>query len=292
MTALNQLSDHEPLYTVGVVADRLGIPTATLRSWNRRYGIGPRDHRQGRHRLYTEHDVSVLRRMQQLIDEGVSVGSAAQVAVGAPISEEPDTASLLAAAFALDAATAGQLIEHRLRRGVVDAWDGLLRPAFAALTRLQDDGGGCIEVEHLLSRETARALQRFSGFPGLPGVPVPARQNRGGVILACCGGDSHTLALEALAAALAQGGCAPLMLGASVPADSVLAALSRRPGIEAVVLWSQLESTADIDAVRSVAATGVRVLVAGPGWTRRGLPRGVRRLSTLSVALEELAPGP
>lgn len=280
----SELSDHEPLYTVGVVADRLGIPTATLRSWNRRYGIGPFDHWPGRHRLYTENDVAVLQRMQRLIGEGVSAGRAARVAVDAEVTRGGDTASLLDAAFALDVDTTGRLIDQSLRdRGVIDTWDGLLRPAFASLTTLQTEGGGCIDVEHLLSRATTRALQR---------LPTPRTLAAPRVLLACCDGDGHTLALEALSAALAQRGRTTVMLGASVPTDSTVAALHRLPDVKVVVLWAQVRSTANAEAVQTVAAVGVKVLVAGPGWAEAALPKGVLRLGTLRVAVERLVDVP
>lgn len=279
MTA-SELSYQEPLYTVGVVADRLGIPTATLRSWNRRYGIGPTDHWPGRHRLYTEDDVAVLQRMQQLIDEGVSAGRAAHVVADTDVNRHADTAALLAAAFALDPDGAGRLIEQSIRgRGVIDSWDGLLRPAFASLTTLQIECGGCIEVEHLLSRVTTRALQR---------LPSPRTSGAPRVLLACCDGDEHTLALEALGAALSQRGRTALTLGASVPAASVIAALDRLPDVKVVVLWSQVGSTADAEAVRTVAAAGAQVMVAGPGWADATLPTGVAQLTTLRAAVEQL----
>ncbi|WP_147123970.1 MerR family transcriptional regulator, partial [Nocardia neocaledoniensis] len=64
-------------YTVRSVAERLGIPTATLRSWNRRYGIGPAQDRPGRHRLYSDADIAVLEHMLELIGGGASPASAA-----------------------------------------------------------------------------------------------------------------------------------------------------------------------------------------------------------------------
>lgn len=279
MTA-SELSYHEPLYTVGVVADRLGIPTATLRSWNRRYGIGPTDHWPGRHRLYTEDDVAVVQRMQQLIDEGVSAGRAAHVVADTDVNRHGDTAALLAAAFALDPDGVGRLIEQSLRgRGVIDTWDGLLRPALASLTTLQIEGGGCIEVEHVFSRVTTRALQR---------LPAPRTSVAPRVLLACCDGDAHTLALEALGAALAQRGRPALTLGASVPAASVIAALDRLPEVKVIVLWSQVASTADAEAVRTIAAAGAQVMVAGPGWAEATLPTGVAQMTTLRAAVERL----
>jgi succinyl-CoA synthetase alpha subunit len=96
------------------------------------------------------------------------------------------------------------------------------------------------------------------------------------------------LALEALGAALAQRGRPALTLGASVPAASVIAALGRRPDVKVVVLWSQIGSTADAEAVRAVAAAGAQVMVAGPGWAKATLPAGVAQLTTLRAAVERL----
>jgi MerR family transcriptional regulator, light-induced transcriptional regulator len=279
MTA-DQLGEDRPRYAVGVVADRLGLPTATLRSWNRRYGIGPPGHDPGSHRLYSDADIAAVQRMQRLIADGASTRSAARATV-APGRGDPS--ELLAAAFALDGAAAGLLIEASLReRGVVDTWDSLLRPVFAALSTLQVEGADCLDVEHLLSRITTRALQR-----------VPARTPGSGtrdaaVVLACCDGEVHTLALEALAAALGHAGCAAVMLGGSVPAASVVVALGRLPGATVAVLWSQRASTADPATVHAVTSTGATVMVAGPGWVGVPLGRRVGRLRTLGAAVERL----
>jgi MerR family transcriptional regulator, light-induced transcriptional regulator len=280
MTA-DQLGEDLPLYSVGVVADRLGVPTATLRSWNRRYGIGPADHDPGKHRLYTEADIAAVRRMQQMIDQGASARSAARAAT---TFHQGDSSALLAAVFALDGATAGLVVEQSLReRGVIDTWDSLLRPAFGALSTLQAEGADCLDVEHLLSRVATRALQR---------IPAPSTRtdSTDSTLLACCDGEAHTLALEALAAALGQSGCTAVMLGASVPATAITAALARLSGVRAVVLWSQRPSTADVTGVRSLAAHArVAVMVAGPGWDGVLLGRRVGRLATLSAAVERLS---
>ena len=46
--------------TVAEVAHRLGVAPATLRTWDRRYGLGPSDHEAGEHRRYTEEDLARL----------------------------------------------------------------------------------------------------------------------------------------------------------------------------------------------------------------------------------------
>ena len=97
-----------PRYTVRVVADRVGVPVPTLRSWNQRYGVGPAGHSPGRHRLYSEADIAVVEAMRQLIGEGVSPGGAARAALDAVVPTEPDPASLVAAAFEFDVVAAGR----------------------------------------------------------------------------------------------------------------------------------------------------------------------------------------
>ena len=43
---------EEELLTVAAVARRLGVAPATLRTWDRRYGLGPSSHEAGEHRRY------------------------------------------------------------------------------------------------------------------------------------------------------------------------------------------------------------------------------------------------
>ena len=130
-----------PRYTVGVVADRVGVPVATLRSWNLRYGVGPSGHSPGRHRLYSEADIAVVELMRELIGEGVNPGSAARSALDAVVPSESDAASLVASAFNLDVASAGRQLDRYLRHfGVVDTWEQLVRPAYSAIESLQREG--------------------------------------------------------------------------------------------------------------------------------------------------------
>ncbi|MCX4098166.1 MerR family transcriptional regulator [Nocardia sp. alder85J] len=272
------VSDPRAGYTVGAVAERLGVPTATLRSWTQRYGIGPSGHQPGRHRLYTETDIAALERMLELVRAGVSPAGAAGAARG-PQAAFGDSARLLSAAFALDSdAVTGLLTAHLRAHGVVATWDELCRPAFAEIVAEQERGTGCIDVEHLLSWCIAATLQQ--------GYPSPAA--RATALLACTSGETHSLPLEVLRSALAERGVAVLMLGANVPTAALRDALGRTPAPAMVVLWSQQESTALVSAVRACTDAGARVLVGGPGWSTALLPDDVRPLPSLTDAVTEL----
>ncbi|GHH49752.1 MerR family transcriptional regulator [Streptomyces candidus] len=66
--------------TTGAVARRLGVAPTTLRSWDRRYGIGPAVRDDGRHRRWTADDVALLERMCALTARGVPPADAARLA--------------------------------------------------------------------------------------------------------------------------------------------------------------------------------------------------------------------
>ncbi|MEV6101204.1 MerR family transcriptional regulator [Nocardia sp. NPDC051981] len=266
--------------SVRAVAERLGLPTATLRSWNRRYGIGPRQDRPGRHRLYTETDIATLSRMVELVRAGSTPAGAAAAAQGAvlPLGDE---ATLLSAAFALDSSTVCELLENHLRSfGVVDTWDRLCRPVFAQIIGRQRAGEGCVDVEHLLSWCMVAALHRAVA-PVLTAESAP-------LVLACTGGETHSLPLEVLRAGLAEHGVGARMLGPDVPTTALTDTLGRLSAPATVVLWSQQEATALTSAIRACDDAGATVYVGGPGWDTLILPDPARRLSSLTDALTQL----
>ncbi|MDO9380162.1 MAG: MerR family transcriptional regulator [Nocardioidaceae bacterium] len=71
------------LWGIGAVATRTGIPAATLRNWDRRYGVGPSAHSEGGHRRYDESDVACLSHMATLMAGGAAVLAASEIALDA-----------------------------------------------------------------------------------------------------------------------------------------------------------------------------------------------------------------
>ncbi|MFF7842366.1 MerR family transcriptional regulator [Streptomyces ossamyceticus] len=81
--------------TTGAVARKLGVSPTTLRSWDRRYGIGPAVRPDGRHRRWTPRDVAMVETMCRLTSAGVPTAEAARAAKkgtgeGAPDDWEDD----------------------------------------------------------------------------------------------------------------------------------------------------------------------------------------------------------
>ncbi|MEU1002737.1 MerR family transcriptional regulator [Streptomyces tibetensis] len=68
--------------TTGEVARRLGVAPTTVRTWDRRYGLGPDAHTGGRHRRWTPTDVARLERMCALTATGIPPAEAARAVLG------------------------------------------------------------------------------------------------------------------------------------------------------------------------------------------------------------------
>jgi DNA-binding transcriptional MerR regulator len=293
-------------WSVAAVARALGVAPATLRTWDRRYGVGPSGHREGQHRRYTEVDLGRLEMMRQLLVQGVSTADAARAATTTQRDEgpprevsEPMTGPALVRPGRSRPAnmTARQLREAALRmdadrvvalltravdeHGVTVMWETLLRPALSGIGDRWVDDVGCIAAEHLLTECATRVLHQ--------GTRGRMRRSRP-VLLVCAPGEAHVLPLHALAAALAERSVPSRLLGAATPAGATMAA-ARRLQPSAVVVWAQSPQTADPQVFSALPPTrGGRLLVAaGPGWAQTQLPPAVTRIDSLPASLGLLA---
>lgn len=84
-----RMSNDEPVpppaLTVSAVAARLGVAPSTLRTWDRRYSLGPSDHTAGSHRRYSGADIARLMVMRRLTLEGVAPVDAARIALATAV---------------------------------------------------------------------------------------------------------------------------------------------------------------------------------------------------------------
>jgi len=294
-----------PRLRVAAVARKLGIAPATLRTWDRRYGIGPAHHAPGKHRRYSADDVARLELMRDALLHGASPAAAAGYALNTPLpipvaaettlqtrqgdrSEPPlpeagwHARGLARAATALDADAVRRLLNESITAvGAQSTWDRAVRPVLVAIAQRWADTGTGIEIEHLLSNcVTAVFSALVASTPTATTRPV---------LLAGMAGDQHQLPIVVLAATLAQRGVTCRSLGTDLPADALVAAI-RRTAPAALLLWSQLSDTADPDLVASLPRTrpGFRIFIGGPGWA--GVPTGPRIvwLSSLREATDAI----
>ena len=94
--------------SVAGAARGLGVAAGTLRSWERRYGLGPSAHTAGGHRRYGPVDLARLGIMHRLVQEGVPPAEAAAAAIRAPVDAAAvDAANPYAALLGATSAPAG-----------------------------------------------------------------------------------------------------------------------------------------------------------------------------------------
>ncbi|MFI7387809.1 MerR family transcriptional regulator [Streptomyces sp. NPDC049813] len=298
-----------PGVTTGALARRLGVSPTTLRTWDRRYGLGPAERAAGHHRRWSAQDVAVVEEMCRLTASGLPPAEAAHLAgkrqhpaapgavprpraaAGRPAAAalERQRRGLARAATRLDAPVVRELLDEAVaQHGPVVAWQDVMVPVLHAIGRKWEAAGDrYVEVEHLLSGHVSRALHRGPVAPVTTAAPP--------VVLACAPAEDHSLPLEALSAALDELGLPQRMFGAAVPVEAVTTAV-RRTGPRVVVLWAQARSTASLPLARHLAEArwGVRgarggpvMMLAGPGWAGRSL-RGALRPASLPEALTRI----
>jgi DNA-binding transcriptional MerR regulator len=69
--------------TLKAVSRRTGIPAATLRTWQRRYGFMRPERSLGGYRLYGEQDIDRIEQVKYLVGQGVRIGTAMEAVIRA-----------------------------------------------------------------------------------------------------------------------------------------------------------------------------------------------------------------
>jgi DNA-binding transcriptional MerR regulator len=278
-----------PVFTVSGAAGQLGIPAGTLRTWERRHGIGPSGRSMGGHRRYTSDDLLRLRAMRTLVETGVPPAQAAGLAAlasGGPAAHSPADAMispemLIRAAVSLDAPLLCSMLGDAFaRHGVMAAWQQLAVPALGELGARDTAVAGHVAVEHMLSGSLLTTLLAVIT------LAPPARTIRP-VVLACAEEEQHVLPVYALHAELAGRGVDVRQLGGRVPRQALAHAVSTVHPV-AVFVWSQVPATAQPGLLDSLPP-GPRIVIGGPGWRDRPPAHAVHLAGSLNEAATELA---
>lgn len=311
-------STPEAGLTVAAVARLIGVAPDTLRTWDRRYGMGPSQHVPGKHRRYTSEDVARLQIMRRLVMDGVMPAEAARVALATDVADLPKPhrptlsivrtpestqtslsddagqvislssprskrAGLSRTAAMMDSSACQRTIAESLEEhGVLWTWDNLLVPVLVAFGERWARTGEGIEIEHMLSEVIITELQNRA-------LNVDQPVNVRPVVLAAAPHELHTLPLYAIGAALAEHRISSRILGARMPTDA-LSAACRKLGPSAVVIWSQSVGTADLAVWRAIEPqrpVPLKIAV-GPGWGK-DLPGDVMLGPSLAETLIALA---
>ena len=214
-----------PIYSIGAVGQMLGIPPATLRTWEERYGLPVPERSPGGQRVYSRDQVEQLRFVKAQTDQGMSPADAHRLlaehlTAGSVSLDAPETTTTrLLILLAERDPYAADLSEYFLRTegyevtAALDAADAShrsqeLTPSMTVIDLLISGGSGL---------ELCRQLKQRSDAP----------------ILAVSTLDSSDAALEAGADAFLQKPLDPLQLVSAVKdllgASAFLRPSSARP---------------------------------------------------------------
>lgn len=215
-------------YRIRAVSELVGVSTATLRAWERRYGVPTPARTASAYRLYSDADVQTIRQMRDLVQGGMAPAEASRQvlaespAATATAATEGPIDPYAAAADRLVAATvdfdpdALQLeVGRALALGpAVNIFDRTIGPALTRIGDLWHDGTITIAQEHLASQ----ILQSTLG--DLLRLAQPADASRR-VALACFADEDHVNALYGVALRFASWGFRTVMIGARTPPPAV-----------------------------------------------------------------------
>jgi MerR family transcriptional regulator, light-induced transcriptional regulator len=231
---------------VGAVSSRLNVTASTLRTWERRYGVGPSFRTQGGHRRYTEHDIDRVELMRRLLSRGVSAQDAARVArslnradLDLALSDgyhEPADAGhaeedFLAAVVSGDRAELSQLFAGVLRQTPVTiAWQDVLAPALRRMTMEIASGAVPSDAALAASELLVRELHALVAFERLPDA------GHTHVLFARSLPAVEAIPLLVLEAALVQAGVATRTVGPELDGRAV-AALAMRLRPDLLLTW-------------------------------------------------------
>ena len=279
--------------TVAAVARRLGISPGTLRTWDRRYGLGPTERCIGEHRKYSDADLARLLYMHKLVISGTTPAEAACLAVDYKgeltltqlNSMQCMDGFLIKALYRTAQVLDRKGLEEQLRteisrNGVASTWANVLVPLLCIIGDEWERTGEGIAAEHMTS-DIIKKLFAERAVVEHPKNVTP-------VLLACVGDEMHSLAIAALAASLAEEQIQVQFLGARTPASAINEVV-RRCAPPAIFLWAQLPENASVKIVAELPAIrpAPRVILGGPGWAGRACD-GAYVAADLSAACREI----
>ncbi|GAA4287718.1 MerR family transcriptional regulator [Georgenia daeguensis] len=290
--------------TVAAVASRLGVAASTLRTWDRRYGLGPSAHEAGAHRRYSPEDVARLERMRQLTLQGVAPADAARAAAaydpadpsaalppeGSAAGPKPperhehllvDPLSLAAAAVEPDLPRVQRMFDQEVgEKGILRAWTTLARPALSMLGQRDRSDRPGADPESVLVGAVLAAVR------GVVAAADTSGDSQGSTVLLCAGEERRVRA-HVIGGGLAERGVKARVLRAEQVrgAEQVLRAVDERHARVLAVVGSP-EGTEEL--VRSVSERGdVEVFLLGSDAPELWLPN-VHRVRTPMAAVEEI----
>ena len=231
------MSNDLPTFNLKAVVRETGLKPDTIRAWERRYGVPKPRRTAGRHRLYSQRDIDLLKWMTARQHEGMSISRIVDMWKSLE-GEGKDPLQVTSHSMMVQNVTLSEVGElARTRQEWVQAClnfdapraDQMLAQAFALfpaesvvldvlLRGLAEIGEGwyrgevAVQQEHFASSLATRRLQAM-----IAAGPAATRAER--VVVAGPPEEQHTISLLVISLFLRRQGWEVIDLGANVPLD-------------------------------------------------------------------------
>jgi len=286
---------EKPVYNLKVVLQETGIKPDVLRAWERRYGLPMPQRSAGGHRLYSQHDIAIIKWLIARQHEGLSISSAVELFREQEASsrnplediehiEQPAQLTVFASGSTLDALRntwlkaciefnepmADQHLNQAFSLYPLEVvLSEIIQQGMRDLGAKWFNGEATVQQEHFTSALVLRRLETL-----IAATPAPIRSNT--ILIASPSEEWHTFSLVMLNLLLRRRGYHVVFLGANVPNDHLdETADSIKPDL--VILASQhLTSAANLQKAAQLlfeknvhVAYGGRVFNSVPALRKR-----------------------
>ena len=224
---------NEPIYNAKAVTRQTGVTPATLRAWERRYGVLLPDRTAGGHRLYSARDIAAIKWLRQQIEEGMTISRAVmllqhqtgraefvppvQVLAEAPLpARSLDTirADLYEALIDFDEATADEVLSEAYSLHPIEAvCVSVIQAALAQLGHDWVNGKITVAHEHFASNYLRRKLLAL--------IDTGPSTRPGTIAIGAAPADMHEMGILLLSIFLRRRGWHVVYLGQAVPLDDL-----------------------------------------------------------------------
>jgi MerR family transcriptional regulator, light-induced transcriptional regulator len=291
------------MYTIKQASRLTGVSEASLRAWERRYGVVVPHRNESGYRLYSDEDLAAISSMRRLVDAGWSPKEAGRAlsSGAAPTLVEPmgpptpsnredqpsamtHTHLFLSSAAEMDTAGMEESLDAGFALGsfehVVDSW---LFPTLAALGEGWARGEIDVAGEHAASHAVHRRLSAAFEAAG-------SRSRGPAVVIGLPRGSQHDLGALAFATAARRRGLDVLYLGANVPVSSWEAAVRSRSAQAAVLsVVTPQDRPAAAEVIERLLGQDPAPIVCTGGASAANLATGAHTLTpNIGAAATEL----
>lgn len=285
-------------FPIRILSEKTGVPTATIRAWERRYNILPAQRTESGHRHYNEDDVVYVSHLVASMEQGMTISKAIrevenQLQQGQALTAQVRNSQssqwqyyvdeMLLAVAQFDAARIDNAYQQAMALFAVDVvTEQVLCPTLAALGERWQERAGGIAEEHYFTTYLRNKI----------GARLHHQNNADGplIVISCLAQERHELGALLFALYVQNNGYRVVILGADLPL-SQLPAVVQQARAQAIVLSSTkaaLNQQDVLELTQLIAAVKVPVMLGGNTMDYPSIDGLVSLGRSFSAALDKL----